>query len=693
MSKKGLTPEQEKAIADDMADLDMTLNDAVGLDTEPEETIYCPPDNYVEPLQEKGYKWDINGLYCPLAVDTDEPFYLRISRGYDAYDMTIGILQEIDNKILFDVKTGNWSGKTPITTDHKNRNQRMGQLVSMYGKIPEIADPLRIIGADLNGVPDFPQITAHFKEFQEIMETLTPDDADGFNPADVITARCNPVLSQQEQDTADQVQQEITEKGFIEYLDSPLNKIHIGDHRNIYRKTLMGLCIMRGEYSSFIQDIASAGSGKSHENDIVYGLIIPERYVMLLNDVTLASFTRYGDIDIRYLDRLILLFYDKGGKNSLNYMDDVLNILKMLITEGLYHKDLTEKDSKGNFINKSLDLQVDSIGAVYSTVKTDVDAIDDEQLESRSLKCTPTDVEVDDILDHLSYLNYKGSVQYKDKTDAEKVLKDFSLYLLSLVNDTDVILNPYVEIFKRHSKTIDNRGNITREFERQLALFNAYCRITKHDCRKRGDVYLASQKQVTDYFNDINLENALSPTQSDFINMIIKGDNADMPLRLINEDIDDYDPDDLNQVTVNHCINDVMEDFISKQHDGTLDRYGDDADITYDILNRQDREQVLKQLLKWYRLNGGVDNKFPVFFRVKDIHNKFRKYKAYKNISNISDMLQKLTYRGYANKLDKLDGENIYYMTTQCNDLKKQELTPQDIIDAENYLRDIGFQE
>ena len=56
-------------------------------------------------------------------------------------------------------------------------------------------------------------------------------------------------------------------------------------------------------------------------------------------------------------------------------------------------------------------------------------------------------------------------------------------------------------------------------------------------------------------------------------------------------------------------------------------------------------------------------------------------------------MLQKLTYRGYANKLDKLDGENIYYMTTQCNDLNKQELTPQDIIDAENYLRDIGFQE
>ena len=696
--KKELTPEQIEAIESDENDIDDNLDDAVGL--EPERSIYNPPDSDAKKLANDGYLWDGNGLYCPLNTNSKDKHYLKISRGYDSYLMSVGLVDKRDNDLSFIPITASWNDKQPITVESKTRQQGFGRMAK--GIIGKIAEPLLEIGAMLNTVKGYPQITGHFKVFQEL-EELKGQINDADNEVErIINQRCSPELTEHEQEIVDKVHKEIVEHGLTGYLDKPLKKIHMGDHRNIYRKTLMSLCVMRADYSSFIQDLARAGAGKSHENDIVFDLIVPERYIMLVNDVTLAGFTRYGDLHERYLDRLILLFYDKGGKKSLDNIEEVMNILKMLITEGKYHKDLTEKDKKGNPVMKSLDLVVDSICAVYSTPNTDDDAIADDQLESRSLKCTPADVDIEEILDHISYLMYMDSKQSKDKADAEETLKNFSMYLLSLVNDTDVIINPYMEIFKRHSKTIDDRGNITREFERQLHLFDAYCRINKHECKHiEGNTYGVTPKLVEDYFNDINLKNALSPTQSDFIEMLMKGNNKDNPLKLVNETDDPIE----NSVNLADCMDKAIEQFKEdssyseryssdgNKYNPTLDRYGntDEEDITYDILTKQHREQVLKQILEWYKIKGGKNSVCPIFFRVRDVHNHFRRYKAYKNVSNVSDILDKLRYKGYVNRLDKLDGENIYYLTTECNNLKQQKLTEEDKEKANIYLETVGY--
>ena len=74
-----------------------------------------------------------------------------------------------------------------------------------------------------------------------------------------------------------------------------------------------------------------------------------------------------------------------------------------------------------------------------------------------------------------------------------------------------------------------------------------------------------------------------------------------------------------------------------------------------------------------------------------DIQNHYRRYKAFKNVKNVSDMMDKLVNKGYANKMGKLDGYNIYYLTTQCRNLKKQELKQDDLADAVEYLKDTGF--
>lgn len=727
MTDKKLTPEQMEMIDSDFSDLDINLNDAVGLDTEPEQTLYTPPDEHDrEKLTEKGYLWDKDGFYCPLKVETDEPHYLRIKRGYDGYDITIGLLQVIDNKILFDVKTGNWTGKIPITTDHKPRNQQMGKVVGTYGKIPEIAEPLRVISSDLNGVHDFPQITEHFKVYQE-MDTDDGDDADSVNEQEIaLQNRRNPQLTEKEQETADYVKSMVIKDGLTGYLDPILNNIHIGDHRNIYRKILMSLQIIRGDFSAFLLDIAQSGSGKSHENKIVFETVIPERYIEQIDNITTASFVRFGDSHVYYLDRKIILFNDKGDDDGISNMKDVNKILKVLITENKYSD--YKSDAQGNkWVNKKYYLMVQGVGAVLSTVDNK-DALKDSQIVNRSLQSRPSDVNIDELLDHIGYLNFKGSNQDMMKNGAIADLQDFGLYLMSLVNDTDIIVNPYIKIFQRYCKTANVLGDVTREYERQLSLFDAYCRINKHLCKKQGKYYIASQTLVNTYFTDINPENALNPIESDFIEMLMKGNGKNEPLILIDDgdtDPDDNgdntDPDDIIYISAGYspytdyykngnlylkdddgndltlaieltqCTNAVVEHFIDNDTTG-LDRYGGEtADITYDLLNRQDLDYCNKQLLQWYKLKGGVNNRFPVFFRVNDIQNHYRRYKAFKNVKSVSDMMDKLVYKGYANKMGKLDGYNIYYLTTNCRNLKKQGLTHDDLIDAGEFLKVTGF--
>ncbi len=507
MIDKKLTPEQLEMINSDVQDLDLNLNDAVGLDTEPEKSLYCPPD-YAdsERLKNKGYKWDNNGLYCPLDVETVEPHYLRISRSQDNYVMTIGILQELDNKILFDIKTGNWTDKTSITAESKQRQQGMGRLVRNYGKIPKIADPLLQIGADLNRVKDFPQITKPFKVYQE-QAIDEPDDHDiTIEYEREIEARRNPILTPEEKDTAEYVSSMIKEHGLTGYIDPILNKIHIGDHRNIYRKTLMSLQIIRGDSSAFLLDIAQSGSGKSHENKLVFEIIIPERYIEQIDNITPASFVRFSDNHLYYLDRKILLFNDKGDDDGISNMKDVNKILKVLITENKYCD--YKSDAQGNkWVNKKFYLMVQGVGAVISTVDNQ-DALKDSQIVNRSLQSRPPDVDITELLDHIGYLKFKNSIQSLERNGAEADLKDFGIYLMSLVNDTDIIVNPYTKIFQRYCKTANVLGDITREYDRQLDLFDAYCRINKHKCKKVGKYYLASQELVNSYFSDMNPEKA-----------------------------------------------------------------------------------------------------------------------------------------------------------------------------------------
>ena len=473
---------------------------------------------------------------------------------------------------------------------------------------------------------------------------------------------------------AKKVQKKIEEQGLINYLNPILDNLHLGSHRNIYRKLLMALNVMTGKGSYLSETVADSEAGKSLEDEIVFLKMIPPEYIFKKNDITEASLTRYGDINEYYFDRLIIYFGDLGSKKSFEKLEFIFNILKILITEKEYSRDLCDNNNN----NMTLNLKVNSIGGAYSTVKNSFTE-DDEQLISRTIKSTPDIVEARKIKKFLMRVKHAPmSIQSKEAKKAEEELKEFQEYLKMLINEytkmeekNKTIINPFENIFIEYSEGADKD---IREFDQQIELFDAYCLLTNHKCKTIKGYKIASQDQIKEYFNNIALENTLIPYENNFLKMLMaKGKKYEL------KTLDEEDPNHLNPY-----INNAME----AKRQTTLDNNSiEDLDYT-------DREQVINKLMQLYRLNGySNEHKENVFFTVKDIRKHYKNYKNYKNIDNVPTLLNRLYESGYIGKLeDKYKNMNIYYLTKKTENINSEiEITKDQIIQSTNFLDEIGI--
>ena len=429
--------------------------------------------------------------------------------------------------------------------------------------------------------------------------------------------------------------------------------------------------IMRGEASFLSETTAKAEAGKSFEDEIVFNLIAPQRYIFKVNDITSASFKRYGALNPYYFDRKIVLFGDLGSKKAFMQVEDVFNIFKVLITENEYNSSKADKNDDLNTIE--INLKVNSVGAVYSTVENSFTQ-DDNQLISRTIFSTPAKVEARDIARQIFYQRDNNTMQSKAKAKAEQDLKDFGLYLMQMVNNDAEIINPYFDVFWDYASKSDAP---IREFNQQLELFDAYCRLTQDQCKLENlkSTLFASEEQLTDFMDFVNLENALIPYEYDFLDMLLAKGKA-KELTILYNDFDIMDSEgnlkdiDLEAiVTITQCENAVIE----KINDRLQSRLVDDSEIIESKadLNTKQLKELPQKLLAIYGFrNAGADHKQNIFFRISDIKNYYGKRTAYKNIENVPQLLQSLHNKGYIGKYEIKQGkENLYYLTPMCNNL------------------------
>ena len=517
-------------------------------------------------------------------------------------------------------------------------------------------------------------------EFPEEEPDEDKDDEYILEVMEAIEYRQNPTLDDVQKQQAQKVGDYISNHGLIGYLSPKIDKLHIGEHRNIYRKLLGAFNVMRGTGSYLFETTAHAEAGKSLEDKIVFSYLIPEEYIFKKNNMTEASFIRYSDTNTDFFTRMIITLGDFGSKKAYQKIEDVFNIIKILITEKEFSKDLSEKNTTGNFLNKNLELNVESIGAAYSTTINSFTE-NDPQLESRTLSSTPFETDKNDIMDHILYLNTSKSQQSKDYNVAIEELIAFQSYLLSLVGFDKEIINPYGKVFKRY---VSESNTPIRELEHLIELFEAYCVLTHNHCDIINDTLVASENQLNAFLSDICLDNVLIPYESNFIKMLLaEGKQTELVV------IDD-------SITDNEEISDPLLEYFNDALEN-MHLYDNESEVThYSELEGYRQKTFIGKLLQLYKLGGNSTNhKKNVFFRLNDIRRIYYRYKVFKDIDDVGKLLHTLQLRGYLGKLEFTDPntkQNIYYITSKCENITDSvELEEEDKKAAKKYLNDIGL--
>lgn len=629
------------------------------LGNEETKSIYeCSPK-----LAEKGYKSTIDGLICPLENDK----YLKIGRTDKKYSYSIGSY----DSFTFNYLSSAYTCKESITEEKDSRTKKLNEFWSKIGNTTDIEPLLSAIAVDLMNEANFSQVNKTFSVYEEEQKKTANTSEASID--EEIEKRITPTLTSQGQEKAKKVEEKLQEMGYVKYLDNLLDKLHIGNHTNIHRKLLGAFKIMKGEGSYLFETIAKAGEGKSLEDEIVFGKIIPKQYIYKVNSITTSSFTRYSEKSPHYFDRMILLFGDMGSSKSYGSMEELLNILKVLITEKEYVRDLSDKSDEGKYSNKQLTLKCNSIGGVYSSVINEFTQ-GDSQLESRTISSTPHGAKDDEIMDFMILLEYPNSKESKAKKEAEKELKKFQLYLLNCLTMELTIVNPYGNVFKKHALHSDVPK---RELKQVLELFDSYCKLTYYNCDNINGQLVASEKQINEFMKDICLENALIPYESDFLQMLM-AKNKKYQLTIIDETdeensnpLEEYYTETLDSLDKNNTIN--VNSF---------------SDLNYPLI-----DSAVKRLLKLFKLGGtSSEHKDNVFFRISDIRRYYSKYKAYKNIDNVQSLIHRLVKKGYIDSIEYQDGkQNIYYLTEQCKNIAIPfELTEEDQEKAKKFLKEVG---
>ena len=608
-------------------------------------------------LDEKGYEYDEKGIYCPIT----NKIFLRISREETEYAYVLVEKEGSTSKYISPL----YKNKKSITESSDSLKNKIKSFLKNNELDIDAESKLIDIAVDLMNEDDYAQINKSFDVYESGQDINTITATDSIEKD--IEKRKNPKLNPNAKRKAEEIETKIKEQGLVNYLDKQLDCIHIGKHTNIYRKLLGAFKIMKGEGSYIFETIAKAGEGKSLEDEIVFGLMIPKQYIYKVNSITKSSFTRYADKSEYYFDRMILLFGDFGSQKSFGDMEELLNILKVLITEKEYVRDLSDKGEDGIYDNKKLKLKCNSIGGVYSSVINEFTQ-GDSQLESRTISCTPYNAKEEEVMDFMILLDYEDSKQSKAKKKAEKELKNFQKYLLDCLIKEFKIINPYGEVFKRHALHSDVPK---RELKQVLELFDAYCKLTYFNCDIIDGHMVASEEQLNEFMRDICRENALIPYESEFLKMIM-AEGKKNELTIIDSDEEGN--------SLNTYYNNVLETTDIEVHSF--------ADLTY-----PDEDRAIKKLLKLYKLDGtSSEHKENVFLRISDLRRCYSKYKAYKNIDNVQKLIHRLVKKGYLDSIEYQDGkQSIYYLTEQCKNIAIPfELTEEDKESAKEFLCNIG---
>ena len=225
---------------------------------------------------------------------------------------------------------------------------------------------------------------------------------------------------------------------FIKYMEDIVPDLIVDENENIIKITLSCIAVILGIYSYIIQLLGDAGIGKSYVVDVVLDYIIPKGYSFDINSITEAAFILLGELFPRFFERLILNFGDLGDPSRLESMANILDIVKILITEHIFVRYKVDKDNYQNL--DKLVIIAESIACIYGTVKGDKeDGKSDAkgQKESRTLNATPTNHSDMELIDFSQDAKTYGTYGHDKFEKSRQSLLEWQEFLKMRINQYD----------------------------------------------------------------------------------------------------------------------------------------------------------------------------------------------------------------------------------------------------------------
>lgn len=630
-----------------------------------------------------------------IYYNIEDNYYFKLFRSYNSYELLIGTYENATGE--FKPVTKPITSKEPINK-LSNQNERV---INNYNKtVPAINTDIKKAFEDLallitSTAEDYTVLNAPFNEFNKHNYNADANLSD-YNPVlDEINSREHPKYDKSK---AEIFEMQIKSNGLIPYLEQDISKIHLGSNKGIYKKLLASFNIMNGTGSYLFNTTSASATGKSEEDKTIFMKMLPAEYVLNKNNITEASFIRYAKVDPKYFNRTIIYLGDLGNVKAQEKIEPVLDIIKQLITENEYTKDLAEQiGNNKEFIPVSISLRTDSIGGAYTTIYNDNAKGDNEQLSSRTINCTAPPVKYENLTVHMAKLEAVNSKYRLAYDNAVENLEYLQEYLKYKVNEDITVVNPYYKVFADYSKP---KGQTAiRHYKQHMELFNSYCILTSYNCNEYKGHLIASKQQLEEYFIFIAEEDAIMPLQSEFIKML-KATGTKQELKMLKEPTAEDKTADYN-VYLNEVVEEIGHKIaLQKTHKLLEEDFYDQSTIEafepnyMEDLNKNEQDLVINKLMQKYKLAGrSTAHKENVFFTVNDITQTYKKYRPFKNVSNISEMLNQLYQLDYIGKLEyknPRNNQNIYYLTDKCADIGEPiTITEADERDAQDYLNDL----
>lgn len=354
-------------------------------------------------------------------------------------------------------------------------------------------------------------------------------------------------------------------KKFMEDLENPL--LYVGsvvDWLTAGERINTLICFCAGCSQIILQEPISvigygeASSGKTFIQQTAASLL-PSEFIIHEKHVSPAALFNRASLDTKFYDGKIVCYGDMGGQNDRENMQEALDLMKELQTDGFLQKPVSVKQADGKWGVE--DLKLEGRPAVwYTTVPTDIDG----QEESRAILYSPrTDNrEIFNKRNRLLTLNYgKTHSKFTEIQQRTQIIQHMVLHLREVMKEY-IVIDPYYDII---SDLLKNSKFYKRDAFKYMALLDAITAINfYHNAKITLD---NKQKAVVTSKNDVQLLLSLIEPYRFSISENVKPKSREV-YEIIRDNIDDWKllkgADDFGYDSSGFLVGITIRDFFEK---------------------------------------------------------------------------------------------------------------------------------